>query len=74
MLIHERDGCRKCDAATTEPCLQANYEWLMIDASHIKVRPHVAGPARHVKTPDAFIAVVYICCITILAAIRAQFM
>jgi transposase len=43
-----RRFCRWRDAGRWEKLLeklvtQADYEWLMIDASHIKVHPHAAG-------------------------------
>ena len=29
---------------------EPDYEWLMIDASHIKVHPHAAGAAGGIRT------------------------
>ncbi|SER49508.1 Putative transposase of IS4/5 family [Nitrosomonas sp. Nm51] len=43
-----RRFCRWRDKGTWEKLLKSlvndtDYEWLMIDASHIKVRPHASG-------------------------------
>jgi hypothetical protein len=43
-----RQFCRRQDRGIWEPLLERlidnpDHEWLMIDASHIKVHPHAAG-------------------------------
>ena len=43
-----RRFCRWCDSGAWEALLEQliqvpDYEWLMLDASHIKVHPHAAG-------------------------------